>query len=71
MSYRRYQFEATYAGVYAVPSKEFPEAAGFVVSIDAKETFHELVKRLAQFQPEDQVKLACYALENEMAERSR
>lgn len=69
-SLQRFQFSGHFLEVYAERSKE-NEGSGFSFSFNSNENFHEIVKRLARTQTDDQVKLAYYALEGELGDRQK
>jgi len=69
MFFQRFQFKGQYAEIYASPAEKAMGGLSFTISFNSEEDFHDIVKRLSKTQPDEQVKLAFYALESEMGER--
>ena len=70
-SFERFEFRAWDLSVLAIKPADEIEMPHFIMTFNSTETFHDVVKRLARSQPERQVKLAYYALENEMGNRQK
>lgn len=67
---KRYTFNGLFAEIY--PSRLYGHVAHnefLEISFTPTESFHEFVKRLSQYESEDQLKLAYAAIENEMGRR--
>jgi hypothetical protein len=66
---RRYTFKGLYAEIY--PDRIYGDMGGdlLTISFTPAESFHEFVKRLSEYEDEDQLKLAYAAIENEMGRR--
>ena len=71
MFFNRLQFKGHYAEIYANPTDNAMGGISFTLTFNSEEDFHEITKRLARTQPDEQVKLAIYALESEMGERAK
>ena len=69
MIFNRFQFDGSDVQVYAIPPRDPIYKDNLTITFNSYEDFHEIVKRLARYQPDEQVKLAYYALESEIGRR--